>query len=256
MEQLLGLLRTYRWLQCRAMKAFSRLGLTALIAAGACSSDPPEEKKIPTGEEVRSLYGLGPGSCYRYKNLTNGLFSTFDIAGPNTNSIAGRTTFVRKYSQDSGGRPVEEYFATDGDGEVRLIRLVDSAGMVKRYETDDVAPLFAKFAFNTKNEAIMKTGDRFLVNAQPKDMDAEMHEWTVLSDSGEAVLPDGMTATGYSLQYKINGGSTTTWSIVPDFGVASFTDTTGKIHQVCAARVCDAVGNCTGAESCSQLICN
>lgn len=255
MEQLLGLLRTYRWLQCRGMKAFSRLGLTAALLAAACSSDPPPAKMVPTAEEVRSLYGLGPGSCYRYEQLGQRLFSTFDIAGPNTNSIAGRTAFVRKYSQDSGGRPVEEYFATDGDGEVRLIRLVGSDGSVKRYETNDVAPLFAKFEYD-KTDVVLQVGDRFEVTAQPKDLPAEMHEWTVLSDSQPAVLPGGMSATGYNLQYKINGGSPTTHLVVPGFGVASFTDATGKTHQVCAARVCDAAGNCTGAESCSQLICN
>jgi hypothetical protein len=211
---------------------------------------------VPAGDVVRTMYGLNPGSCYRYLQLGKNLYATFDISGPNTNSIAGRTVYVRKYSLDAGGRPVEEYFSTDDKGEIRLIRHVDNMGNVLRYETDDVAPLFAKFTYNTKHEAIMKTGDRFEVTAMPKDAPAEMHEWTVKSDAKMIAVLNGDQQVGYDLQYRINSAMTTTWQIVPGFGVASFTDTDNTTHQVCDARVCDASGACTGRDSCANLACN
>lgn len=212
-------------------------------------------KPVPAGDVVRSMYGLNPGSCYRYEQLGKNLFATFDISGPNTNSIAGRTVYVRKYSLDAGGRPVEEYFATDDNGEIRLIRKVDNMGNVSRYEMDATAPLFAKFVYNTKNEALMKTGDRFEVTAMPKDMPAEDHEWTVTSDAKMIAVLNGEQKVGYDLQYRINSGTASKWQIVPDFGVASFTDFEGTTHQVCDAYVCDSTGTCTGEHDCMHLAC-
>jgi hypothetical protein len=213
-------------------------------------------KEIPTGQQIRDIYGLNNDSCYRYEQLGQGLYATFDIAGPNTNSIAGRTVWVRKYTLDSGGRAVEEYFAADdGTGELRLIRKVDNMGVVRRYESDDSAPLFAQVAFNPQRQPVMAKGARFEVTAMPKDMPAELHEWTVLDDKATIVSTEG-TAMGYSLQYKIDGGMVSTWQIIPGYGVAAFTDVSGTTHQVCAARVCDANGTCRGAADCSQLVCD
>lgn len=236
------------------MQTFRWLALSSLLLAGACGSDPPPEKEVPSAETVRNLYGLNPGSCYRYRQLGQNLYATIDISGPNTNSIAGRTVYVRKYSLDAGGRPVEEYFATDGEGELRLIRKVDNMGNVSRYEADANAPLFAKFAFNTKMEAIMKKGDRFSTTATPKDLDPEMHEWTVLDDARSIVTVNDEMKPGYDLQYRINGGTPSTWRIVPNFGLANFV-LDGITHQVCDARVCDASGTCTGAADCATLAC-
>jgi hypothetical protein len=254
MRQLTGLLSTYRWLQCAAMRPLRWLALGTALLAGACGGDPPPPKEVPAGDIVRTLYGLNPGSCYRYEQLGQRLYATFDVAGPNTNSIAGRTVYVRSYRLDAGGRPVEEYFATDAEGEIRLIRKVDNMGNVSRYEMDEVAPLFAKFEYNIKKEALMKTGDRFMVTAQPKDLPAEMHEWTVKSDAKMIVTTDG-EKVGYDLQYRINAGTPSTWQIVPGYGVASFVDFNGVTHQVCDARICDASGVCTGAADCLQLAC-
>jgi hypothetical protein len=104
-------------------------------------------------------------------------------------------------------------------------------------------------------EAVMKTGDRFDVTAMPRELPAEMHEWTVLNDAKMIVTTGGETKVGYDLQYRINAGTPSTWQIAPGFGVANFVDFEGTTHQVCDARVCDSSGTCTGAADCTQLAC-
>ena len=82
----------------------------------------------------------------------------------------------------------------------------------------------------------------------------ERHVWSVLSNSETVATPDG-TATAYKLSYVRRGDTALYWT-VPGFGLAKFNDFDNKRYQVCAARVCDSAGTCTGAPSCDELNCS
>ena len=78
----------------------------------------------------------------------------------------------------------------------------------------------------------------------------EGHRWLVVSRAATAETPMG-EQTGFSLQYDAHG-LTRRFTLVPDFGFTNLTDELGVSYQVCAARVCDAAGTCTGASACDR----
>jgi hypothetical protein len=228
-----------------------------LLGCGGEDTPPPVEQ--PDAPAVRTAYGLNPGSCWKYRYTQTGvdLFANVDVAGPNDTAIAGRTVYVRSFRLEAGGLPTEDYFDTESDSKVRLIRHVEGQGTArttKRYEDNAEPPVFAEYHFNSKKEVIMRQGDKFETLATPKDMAEERHVWSVLSDEEQIVTPDG-TKPGYKLQYTRGTSETALYYVVPEFGVANFIDFAGVTHQVCAARVCDASGACTGSDSCSNLVC-
>jgi hypothetical protein len=241
------------------MKILAALG-AALFLIGCGGEDTPPAPEKPSPAAVRATYGLSPGSCWKYRYSQGGvdLFATVDVEGPNMNAIAGRTVYIRRLRLESGGLPVEDYFDTESNAEIVLLRHVegrDAASRVtKRYDEDATPPIFARFRNDAMKNAVMRAGDKFETMSTPKDMPAERHVWSVLAVDEPAMTPMGEMPS-YKLQYTRGTSETALYNIVPNFGAASFVDFAGVTHQVCAARVCDAAGACTGADSCSNLTC-
>lgn len=242
-------------------KAGPVVSLALLLGAGGCGESPPAMKLVPTPEVVRTVYGLGDGSCWKYRFSQGGtnLFATVTLSGPNETAIAGHSVWVRKYQLESGGLPTEDYLEVGEEAEVRLLRHVEGqqdARVTRRYEDDPTPPLFARFRYDASAGATLNEGDRFETMPTPKDLPIERHVWTVLSENDTASTPGG-DQTAYKLQYARGANETAVYHLVPNFGFAKITDFAGVTHQVCAARVCDASGACTGAASCmsSDLVC-
>lgn len=235
--------------------------LVSLFAFAGCGGDdgPPRET-FPAPDVVRTAYGLNAESCWRYRFSRDGnsLFATVTVSGPNMDAVAGRTVYIQKYQLESGGLPTEDYFDTESNGEIRLLRHAEGAQaqnrVTKRYEEDATPPLFAKFKLDRTGQPILDVGERFETNSTPKDLPIERHVWSVLSNAEMVVTPDGDKAA-YKLQYNRETSSTAVYFVVPGFGVARFVDFSGTTHQVCAARVCDGRGACAGADSCASLVC-
>lgn len=237
--------------------------LASLVLA-ACGEDKPISRPVPSPEVVRNMYGLGDGSCWRYRFAQGGtsLYATVSVSGPNTTAIAGKTVFVRKLQLESGGLPLEDYFDTSADGEVRLLRHVEGQQgdrVTKRYEDDPEPPLFAKFIVVDADTARLTLGESWETTPTPKELPIERHVWSVLSETDPVDTPSGEQPS-YKLNYNRSAGggamATSTFNVVPGFGVARFVDFDGTMYQVCDARVCDAAGTCTGAASCDALACN
>jgi hypothetical protein len=197
--------------------------------------------------------------------------------GPNTNSIAGKTVYVRNLTRDSGGSPEEWFLDTETAPEIHLLRGTEGQNrpnanppesrITRRYETDPT-PLFADAIFDKMNKVVLEVGTRFEADVTPNVCvgsgecapgEVEKHTWQVLSDNEMVATPEGMLAS-YALEYRLTIGSAapkiSRYSLVPGKGVAKFTDFAGTIHQACAWHVCDSAG-CTGKPSCSgtDLLC-
>jgi hypothetical protein len=226
-----------------------------LVLAAACGSAqtvPPRE--TPKPEIVRQTYGLDSGSCWQYK-VGDVPRATVTIAGPDVNAVAGHTVYVEKYQPLAGGLPTEDYFDTEANGEIRLLRHIEGQAdmrVSKRYDTDPMPPLFARFTLDAMKNAVLSKGDKFEVNTTPMGMAPEHHAWSVLATDDMVSTTEGMKPA-YKLLYNRGNETANSW-IVPGYGVAKFQDFTGAFHQVCAARVCDAQGTCSGAD-CASLAC-
>jgi hypothetical protein len=80
------------------------------------------------------------------------------------------------------------------------------------------------------------------------------HKWVVLNRMASVATSSG-AASAIEMTYK-HGTKLSTYRLVPGYGMASFIDSTNTSYQVCAARVCDSSGACTGASSCANLVCS
>ncbi len=241
----------------------SRRLIAVCIAAPlaiACGEDEPATPDpVPSAAQVRDFWGLGPDSCWRYRRPSSaGGLSTFanvTVKPPNTQVIAGKTVYIRSYRPDSSGAPtLEQYFDSEGAPNLVLARSIDGVGMDRVVKTYDASPpLFGRFEFGEAN-AIEFHARTFETDSTPKDGTAENHKWVVF-DPESVATHDGM-ADAIKLSYT-TGGKTANFFLVPGYGFAKFTDFDGVPHQVCAARVCNDAGVCTGVASCNSqdLLC-
>ena len=225
--------------------------------------------EVPSPTTVRDYFALNNDSCWRYRftrsNAT--LFSRVDITGPNDTSIAGSTVYVRKFLLESGGLPIEWFLDTESDGAVRLLR--STAGRdrdsreTRRFE-GMMPPLFAQLEFDFTGE--LKFEGSFQTDVVPVlctgadqtcgDGVNERHSWNVL---GQEMVntPDG-DQMAVKLNYTITtdaSSQTAQYFLVPNRGIAKFTDFDGTFYQVCDWRVCDSNSSCVGATSCNELTC-
>ena len=236
------------------------LAVAGLLCACGGTEAPPEDNK-PTPAEVRTFWGLQPGSCWRYKIPTGtpgfSEFATVEISAPNDKVVAGRTVYIQTYKRDSGLED-QLYFDTESNSEIRLARSEDGPGadrVTRVFETEPL-PLFGAFRF--EEDVVVFKQDVFETTATPRALDAELHKWVVFAKDQDVATADG-TAKAYKLRYT-RGTQTAEYFVVPGYGFAKFTDFDNKDHQVCAARVCDSAGACTGASSCEidtlKDVCN
>lgn len=236
------------------------LGGALLIAAcgDEVTNTPP---KVPTSQEVRSFWGLNPGSCWTYRYVTGSgqSYAKIDVKGPDSNIIAGKTVYIQGYTVASApSTPNELYLDAETAPDLRLARSVEGFGMMrttKVFETSQ--PLFSTFKYGSDGTTPELSAQVFETTVTPKVIvggvssqgEAERHRWLVTMGMVSAVVHDGSTKTAIELQYT-RGAQTATYKLVPGYGFASFTDFEQRSHQVCNARICDAAGTCTGATSC------
>lgn len=220
-----------------------------------CGEEEKPPDPVPTAAQVRNFWGAGAESCWRYRrpSSTGGLntFANVTIKPPNTQVISGKTVYIRSYRPDSSGAPtLEQYLDTETAPDITLARSIEGVGVdrvVKTYEASP--PLFARFEFGEGN-ALQFHETIFETTSTPKDGMAENHKWVVVSTAEPVATHDGM-AEAIKLNYTL-GGKTASYALVPGYGFAKFTDFDNVAHQVCAARVCDAAGVCTGVASCTS----
>jgi hypothetical protein len=237
------------------MSVFSRaLALLALGSASACGgTDMPPAKMVPTPDQVRTTYGLTDQSCwvYCYTDVASNakLTNTISVAGPDMNAIAGKTVYVEKNQLAAGGLPTEDYFDTESNAEILLLRHIEGAADMridKRYDMDPTPPIFAKFSFDKKKNVVLNVGDVYDVMTTPMGMPAEHHVWSVLGFSDVVKTSTG-SATAYKMRYSVGSSSRLFW-IVPTFGVAKYEDENQQTHQVVASGngqgACNTVPTC------------
>ncbi len=240
---------------------------SASLLLSACGEREIPVKEVPKSEEVRDFYGLGNGSCWRYRYSINGstVFARASVQGPNTQSIAGESLFELRFTEAGGGQPQEWYLNAEADGEIRLARTAEGVAasrVIKTYEDKATRPTFLKMDYDMANAAIVRAGDRFENDATPTidgaAGDVENHVWVVNSVNEPVNTPDG-SKESVSLTYRKRIGSetlTANYNLVPGLGFAKIVNAQGVTFQVCDQRVCDSQGNCVGANSCDELTCN
>ncbi len=249
----------------RAVQGFIRttlragLGLAALATAlTGCGSDPVPPPKVPTPAEMRTYWGLNPGSCWVYKDLSGmsaGL--TTSVEGPDTVRIAGRTTYVLTQSKSSGGIPNVLLFDTDTTpGEMYLARISDGSktpAVTDTYLTDP-RPVWGLLEYDRAGALVFGVDGTFESASTPQGGSAPVaHKWTVANRAKPVATPEGMN-TGLELRYSKDGALTATYDLVPNYGMARI-QLDGVEYQLCQARVCDAAGACTGAPTCAGVVC-
>lgn len=226
--------------------------------AGACGSDPAPVDPVPTPADMRTFWGLNPGSCWVYKDLTmQSAGITVSVDGPDSARIAGRNVYVLTQSKSAGGRANELLLDTDTPGKMFLARSIDGSANPPLTETylEDPRPLWGELDFAADGTTLEFAPEGPLESAAtPRDGTAPIaHKWTVISKTKEAAIPSG-PATALQLNYTKAGMLKATYDLVPGFGMAHI-QLDGVDYQVCLARVCDAAGVCTGADSCAAATC-
>lgn len=253
-------------------RALPWIGPLLALSLASCGDDEFPTTERPGPDAVRAYYGLGGGSClrYRYSSGGNTLFARVDVKGPDEQRVAGETVYVWEFRETEAGGFPDEWLLIPGEGELRLVRSTFGATQQERvtyrYEDAD-RPLFAQLELDD-GEIIFEPGP-FETLTTPERCPVQdeacttpeapfSHVWTVLDDQGMAVTPTG-TSTAVELNYEVEReGVAESWrySLVPNFGFARMISPDGITYQVCAARICDGAGTCTGAPSCDELTCN
>ncbi|MBK8013985.1 MAG: hypothetical protein IPK13_21895 [Deltaproteobacteria bacterium] len=254
----------------RTLRFTFRLGLVLGSGAVGCASlDPPPETEVPTAAEVRTFFGLLPGSAWRYRRATGGTARAY-ITGPDTASIAGKTAYVRRVRLQES-EAIEEAWFFDGDaadGALRILRMTELAKtsaesatlLTRRFEQDPV-PEIGRLSYAARDGALkeptLKAGARFdtesvarLCTEECGEGETETHRWSVLN-AGEATLPVGFEAYGTAtvrMSYQRGGArpASATYDFVPGFGLIRFSDFSGTDYLLCAAYVCPDEAGCIG----------
>jgi hypothetical protein len=239
-----------------------RWGFGVAVALAACGSDPPPVDPTPTAAQVRDFWGLNPGSCWVYRYRPSGqvtdIFASVSISGPDTVRISGKTVYVLTY-QPAASQASEYVLDVDSTpGEIRLARTSEGSGAMRVTTTylAEPRPLWAAFDLDAASSTLKLNDSRFTTSATPEGGGAAIdHQWVVLNEMDTAAVAGGMAQTAIKLSYTRSDAATSNWWLVPGYGMARFTDNASLDHQVCASRVCDAANNCTGAPSCTNLVC-
>jgi hypothetical protein len=230
--------------------------VAALAAALGCGSDPPPPAKIPTPAEMRTYWGLNPGSCWIYKDLsTQNTSLIVSVDGPDSVRIAGRTVYIVTYSNPAAPGAADELLL-DVDttpGKMFLARSVDRTANKTETYLADPRPLWGELKYEDGALVFAPTG-KLESASTPRDAAAAVaHAWTVIARDRMLSTPDGVKP-GLGLNYTRDGALTAVYDLVPTFGMAHL-QLHGVDHQVCKARVCDAAGTCTGIDSCTNTFC-
>lgn len=230
-----------------------------LLALGAaCGDDPPPAPKVPTAAEMRTFYGLNPGSCWVYKNLTDSSLFTVSVDGPDTVRIAGKSVFVVTQATASApGQPNEILLDADTTpGKLFLARYTSGIGQARMTETylTDPRPLWGELSY-VSDALVFAAGDRLESASTPQNgAMAVAHKWTVANRKEAVVKDDGSSAEAHRLLYAKDGVQLAVYDLVPGYGMAHI-QLNGTEYQVCKARVCDAMGACTGIDTCASATC-
>jgi hypothetical protein len=236
--------------------ALGRAGLALALGAAAlaaCGSDPAPTPKVVTAAEVRAFWGLNPGSCWLYRGDTE---VVAEVTGPDSVSVAGRTVYLLQFRSLSGGLPREYRLDADSEpGKLLLARLTEGATAQTRVDALYQAPLpvWSTLTYDRAGALVFNEGELIETVTTPR---ATTENPSPMPESHRVTVRDRMktvgTSTGSAAAINIayeRAGKTAIWNLVPNYGIALFTQD-GVEHQVCAARICDAQGNCTGAADC------
>ncbi len=264
-----------------AVPGFRRLLATSYLFAGvcagsvlasACSGGGPIEIDKPTSDEVRTFYGLNPGSCTTYEIPARNISGRIEVTGPNEISIAGETVFDQRLILQSAERPFSRQFKTDAEGEVRLLRSSTGAGreeITSRYE-DVTAPIFLGLAYDRAGEVILEPGAKFDIETTPELCGQminngescqqgmlERHVWQVFEALKTVPTPDGEMEAVELLYRRTIGAETdeARYQLVPGRGIVGFTDFSGDRYNICAWKTCGTDGTCDTDVACSDMLC-
>ncbi|MCC7382663.1 MAG: hypothetical protein IT384_12580 [Deltaproteobacteria bacterium] len=233
------------------------LALGILVTAAACGSDPVPPSTTPTPGQVRDFFGLNGGSCWRYR-MSSGtnVFATVRVTGPDTVPVSGKSVFIRAYQPPTTSQTNDTLLDVDTTpGEIRLARTAEGTTnrVIKTY-VDEPRPLWAQLKIDREQKVVL-AASTFTTLSAPREDPANMveHKWVVLNAADMATTPSG-SVPAMKLSYTRSDGGTELYWLVPGFGMAKFTDTNNVDHVVCASRVCDSAGTCTGEASCDDLI--
>lgn len=241
--------------------ARSLLAATAFssLFAASCGSDPRPPVEVPSAAQSRDFLGFGAGSCWRYRFRPAGAqldtYATVTLIGPDTQRISGRTIYIWSYQKETGGLPLEWLLDFDSEASKVILRRFDEGRGPDGVTTyDEGAPVWMEFKFDTSKKVDFAK-DIFESGAVPRggSMTIE-HTWVVLNRMAMAATPSGVVPA-ISMSYERTGADEASFSLVQSYGFASFTDSENILHQVCASRTCDSANNCTGADSCANLVC-
>ncbi|MFO0724887.1 MAG: hypothetical protein U1E65_13995 [Myxococcota bacterium] len=238
-----------------ASRAFVLCTLASIFTA--CGADPVPQKQIPTADQARDYYGLGKGSCWRYR--AGATFAILSVDGPDTQRVAGKKVWVVTLHQEAGGQDLVYLLDVDTTaGKMFLAQWAEGSGanrVTETYDTDP-RPVFGTFDFDTDNKTILfAKGDIMETASTPRkvsDTDMPMpiqHKWVVTSRTNMVATSSG-TQTAISMSYT-HGTKLSTYNLVPGYGMASFSDSQNTSYQVCAAHVCDSQGVCKGDPDCT-----
>lgn len=244
----------------------------AALLLGACSGSTIPEETFPSSSEVRTFYGLTPGSCTVFNVPAINSVATLEVKGPNTISVAGETLYDQELTLQSSARVFQRQFSADERGEVRLVRSATGRGseqITTRYESV-ASPVFLRLVYDRNEVVELTPGARFEVETTPERCGqminngescesgvAERHVWQVFEEMTSIDTPDG-PMDAFQLLYRRTIGTETDearYQIVPGRGIVGFTDFDNNIYNICAWKTCDDSGACNVETPCAELQC-
>lgn len=256
---------------------WGQLVLVGSLLTAACGDDEGNGAAAVTADEVRTFYGLWPGTCLVYGFDDQAQTAVMAIEASPPTFFQDRDEVI--WDLSSGNfQPHRRYLEARDGGEVRLLleQSRPNGQLVTRTYAGPggVEPLFADLRRGA-GDTLDFAGSSFRTgNAKPSetinpdssvddDPPVEVHEWIVgnrgVSVGTEPPLDDTIQMT-YSVERE-NVSDFSTWNFVPNLGFVQIQDFsvefggTGEVFVLSDYQICNQDGSCEGErpERCPPL---